>query len=84
MYANAVQILFGPWDLMLDFSHIAPVQKVVTGEDGEQTVETSVATQAAQRVVMSPQHAKALFEILRQNLETYEGQYGEIPNISLS
>ena len=29
-------------------------------------------------IVMSPQHAKAFFNILKKNLEEYEKQFGEI------
>jgi hypothetical protein len=83
MYANAVQVMFSPWDLMLDFIQLAAVQQMTEGENGEQRTETVTATQGVQRVVMSPQHAKAFLRILKENLDNYEKLYGEIPTITV-
>ena len=78
-YANQVSLVFSPWDLTMDFLHVAPVQSTVE-VDGKPTVQTTGAVaQAAHRIVMSPQHAKALARILQDNIDRYEAQFGAIP-----
>ncbi len=37
-----------------------------------------ISTAATQRVIMSPQHAKAFLEVLGQNVTEWERQFGEI------
>ncbi len=39
-----------------------------------------VAAQLVARLVMTPQHAKAMLGALKENLAKYELAYGEIPN----
>lgn len=65
IYANSAFIEVTPWDFKMIFGEI---QKIGI----KMHVEQSVA------VVMSPQHAKALLNVLATNVQEYEKQVGEI------
>ena len=78
MYANQVQSIFTPWDLTLEFAHLVAMQTVTDG-----VVQTGAVAQTMQRIVMSPQHAKALARVLEMNIKNYEDQFGPITEIEL-
>lgn len=65
-YANSVQVRASLWDFFLAFG-IA-----------NQTAPDSVQIQNFQGVYLSPPQAKALFNMLQQNLTQYEAAFGEI------
>ena len=65
-YANSVQVRANLWDFFISFG-IA-----------NQTAADSVTIQNFQGVYLSPPQAKALLNILQQNLSQYEGAFGEI------
>ena len=65
-YANSVQIRVNLWDFFLMFGHI------------NQTAQESVHIQNFQGVYVSPQQAKALLNVLQQNVSQYESAFGEI------
>jgi Protein of unknown function (DUF3467) len=65
LYANAANIEVTPWDFKLIFGEL---KRSGTTFSIEQHFE----------VAMSPQHAKALSNLLNQNLREYEQQIGEI------
>lgn len=65
-YANSVQARVSLWDFFLLFGTI------------NQTAQDAVAIQNFQGVFMSPQQAKALLNILQQNIKQYESAFGEI------
>jgi hypothetical protein len=65
-YANSVQIRVNLWDFFLMFGTIS------------QTAADTVYIQNFQGVYLSPQQAKALFNILHQNVTQYEAAFGEI------
>ena len=65
-YANSVQVRVNLWDFFLMFGTI------------NQTAPDSVTIQNYQGVYLSPQQAKALFNILQQNISQYESTFGEI------
>ena len=65
-YANSVQIRVSLWDFFLLF-----------GTVNQSTAET-VSIQNFQGVYLSPQQAKALANVLNQNISQYEGTFGEI------
>lgn len=65
-YANSVQIRVNLWDFFLMFGTV------------NQTAPDSVSIQNFQGVYMSPQQAKALYNILQQNVTQYEATFGEI------
>ena len=71
-YSNGAQIVISVWDFNFEFYHVVPIPSEQEGEPP--TLSRSVV----QRVVMSPQHAKAFSEILGQNVAAWEQQYGEI------
>ena len=65
-YANSVQIRVNLWDFFLLFGKV------------NQTGPEDVSIQNFQGVYISPQQAKALFNVLHQNLTQYEAAFGEI------
>lgn len=65
-YANSVQVRASLWDFFISFGV------------ANQTAPDNVAIQNFQGVFLSPPQAKALFNILQQNLTQYEAAFGEI------
>ena len=65
-YANSVQIRVNLWDFFLMFGTV------------NQTSPESVTINNFQGVYISPQQAKALHNVLSQNLSQYEATFGEI------
>ena len=65
-YANSVQIRVNLWDFFLMFGHI------------NQTAQDHVQIQNFQGIYVSPQQAKALLNVLQQNISQYESAFGEI------
>ena len=65
-YANSVQMRVNLWDFFLMFGTV------------NQTSPESVSIQNFQGIYLSPQQAKALFNVLQQNLSQYEATFGEI------
>jgi hypothetical protein len=65
-YANSVQVRVSLWDFFLLFGTI------------NQASPESVAIQNFQGLFLSPQQAKALSNVLVQNVQQYESAFGEI------
>ena len=65
-YANSVQIRVNLWDFFLSFGLV------------NQTAPDNVAIQNFQGIYVSPQQAKALLNVLQQNINQYEAAFGEI------
>ena len=65
-YANSVQIRVNLWDFFLMFGNI------------NQTSPENVQIQNFQGIYVSPQQAKALLNVLQQNVTQYESAFGEI------
>lgn len=65
-YANSVQIRANLWDFFLMFGRI------------NQSGPDNVQIQNFQGVYVSPQQAKALLNVLQQNISQYEAAFGEI------
>jgi len=65
-YANSVQVRVSLWDFFLLFGTV------------NQTSPESVSIQNFQGIYLSPQQAKALANVLNQNISQYEGTFGEI------
>jgi hypothetical protein len=65
-YANSVQIRVNLWDFFLMFGTV------------NQTAPDNVVINNFQGVYLSPQQAKALLNVLTQNLSQYEATFGEI------
>ena len=65
-YANSVQVRVNLWDFFLSFGLI------------EQTTPEAVIIKNFQGIYLSPQQAKALANVLNQNLQQYESAFGEI------
>ena len=65
-YANSVQVRVSLWDFFLMFGTM------------NQTRPDAVTIQGFQGVYLSPQQAKALMNVLQQNVAQYEATFGEI------
>lgn len=65
-YANSVQVRVNLWDFFLLFGRV------------NQTAPDSVSIQNFQGIYVSPQQAKALLNVLLQNVKQYETAFGEI------
>jgi hypothetical protein len=65
-YANSVQIRVNLWDFFLLFGLV------------NQTAPDNVNIHNFQGVYVSPQQAKALLNVLQQNVSQYESAFGEI------
>ena len=65
-YANSVQMRVSLWDFFLMFGTI------------NQTAPDAVTIQNFQGIYVSPQQAKALLNVLQQNVSQYETAFGEI------
>ena len=65
-YANSVQVRANLWDFFLMFGVV------------QQTAPDQVTIHNFQGVYLSPQQAKALFNVLQQNIKEYESAFGDI------
>jgi len=65
-YANSVQVRVSLWDFFLSFGTI------------NQTTPDAVNIINFQGIFLSPQQAKALANVLNQNVSQYEAAFGEI------
>ncbi len=65
-YANSVQVRVNLWDFFLMFGRIT------------QNTPDNVSIQNFQGIYLSPQQAKALLNVLQQNVNQYESAFGEI------
>lgn len=65
-YANSVQVRVSLWDFLLLFGTV------------KQSSPDQVSIQNFQGIYFSPQQAKALMNILIQNVQQYEATFGEI------
>ena len=65
-YANSVQMRVNLWDFYLEFGTVS------------QTDPEVVNIETFQGIYLSPQQAKALLNVLQQNMTQYESTFGEI------
>jgi hypothetical protein len=65
-YANSVQIRVNLWDFFLLFGRV------------NQTAQDAVTINNFQGIYVSPQQAKALLNVLQQNVTQYEAAFGAI------
>ena len=65
-YANSVQIRVNLWDFFLLFGKV------------NQTAPDQVSIENFQGIYVSPQQAKALLNVLQQNVSQYESTFGAI------
>jgi hypothetical protein len=65
-YANSVQIRVNLWDFFLMFGRV------------NQTAADTVTIHNFQGIYVSPQQAKALLNVLQQNVTQYEAAFGAI------
>ncbi|HYP15496.1 MAG TPA: DUF3467 domain-containing protein [Bryobacteraceae bacterium] len=65
-YANSVQVRVNLWDFFLLFGTL------------NQSSPDAVSIQNFQGIYLSPQQAKALLNVLQQNITQYEATFGEI------
>jgi hypothetical protein len=65
-YANSVQVRLSVWDFFLVFGTL------------EQQTREAISIQNFQGIYLSPQQAKALVNVLSQNVAQYEQNFGTI------
>ena len=65
-YANSVQVRVNLWDFLLLFGRV------------NQTSPEEVVINNFEGIYLSPQQAKALLNVLKQNVTQYETAFGEI------
>ena len=65
-YANSIQVRVNVWDFFMMFGILQPVEDNV------------VEVRNFQGIYLSPQQAKALANMLQQNVANYEQTFGEI------
>ncbi len=65
-YANSVQVRVNLWDFFLSFGVL------------DQNAPDNVQIHNFQGIYISPQQAKALANVLNQNVQQYESAFGEI------
>ena len=65
-YANSVQVRVNLWDFFLLFGTLS------------QSAPDAMAIQNFAGVYLSPQQAKALLNVMQQNVTQYEATFGEI------
>lgn len=65
-YANSVQIRPSLWDFLLLFGRVNP------------TTPDTLQIHNFQAIYLSPQQAKALLNLMQQNISQYEATFGEI------
>ncbi|MGB9455204.1 MAG: DUF3467 domain-containing protein [Bryobacteraceae bacterium] len=65
-YANSVQVRVNLWDFFLLFGRVT------------QSSPENLAIQNFQGIYLSPQQAKAVLNVLQQNVTQYESAFGEI------
>ena len=70
-YANNVELRLSPWDFRITFGEVLDAT-----EDGL-IIERKVI------VSMSPQHTKAVLDLLERNVKRYEEEFGEINSIAI-
>ncbi len=75
-YVNGVLVQQSPWDFVLDLRH-----QYLIADRGREGEEPSVASQTVARIVMSPQHAKALHALLGEALSAWEQSFGELRDL---
>jgi hypothetical protein len=71
-YCNNAKITLSFFDFYIEFLQNVPVLGGQTGVPPEN------APNLVQRIVMSPEHAKAFLELLGESVANYEKQFGEI------
>ena len=69
LYCNVFSAIVSPYDFVFDFGQKSPEQAKSGNEDYD--------VQA--RIVMSPEHVKAMLSMIAGLLDNYEEKFGEIP-----
>lgn len=67
-YANNLLLQSTVWDVRLGFGMLS------------ETTEDTITVRSVVNIMLSPQHAKAVSDILRKQIEHYEANYGRIPS----
>jgi hypothetical protein len=67
IYANSIKLRTSVFDIMMELGQIVDVR------------EDKLLVQNQAIVLMSPQHAKVLSDLLARRLADYERRYGKIP-----
>jgi hypothetical protein len=63
IYSNLAIITHSPAEFIIDFTRVTPGVP---------------RARVLSRIIMTPQHMKLLMNAMRENMERYEGQFGEV------
>lgn len=74
IYSNSLNVEANPWDFRLYFGDIEKGEPDPTG-----SYLAKIYVEDRVRIIMSPQHAKAMLKVLQDNVAQYEMQVGKIP-----
>ncbi|TET24973.1 MAG: DUF3467 domain-containing protein [Candidatus Cloacimonadota bacterium] len=66
-YSNFAFITHSPAEFIIDFARILPGMK---------------KAKVHSRIIMTPQHAKMLFNALENNIKKFQDRFGEIKNVT--
>ncbi len=69
IYANLAMLIHSPTEIIIDFARVMPRMP---------------KSKVLARIIMTPMHAKLLHNALKDNLEKFEKQYGEIKTYGAS
>ena len=69
LYSNLVIVNHSPTEFVLDFINVMP---------------GAPKAKVRSRIILSPEHSKRLLLALKNNIETYEKNYGKIKDINSS
>ena len=67
IYSNFIQITHAPIEFLIDLKRLGP------------EAQTADEAPVQVRIVLHPTVAKSLRDALKDNIEKYEGKFGEIP-----
>jgi hypothetical protein len=85
-YINGVSITVSPWDFCLLFSRALPAEPLSEDPQARPNAqrerrELAMQGEVVQRIVMSPEHAKAMVSQLAENVAMFESEFGTIPAV---
>ena len=75
-YCNHTFVSNSKFDFMFDFFQLIP-RVGPPSEDGTTLAEARLI----ERIIMSPQHARAFLQVLTDNFQRWESTYGQLPEL---
>ncbi|MCX5807165.1 MAG: DUF3467 domain-containing protein [Proteobacteria bacterium] len=73
IYCNQIRVVMSQWDMTIEVGE-ANFSKMTEGENGKKNLPVEFKA----RIVMSPQHGKAVAQVLMDQIKKYEDDFGEL------